>query len=177
MADDAVRQPRASDAEVEAYLARLRASSEQPGPWNLATLTGLLLVAAGVAYLAQQMGMPIGWDLSWLMRLLPILGGVLIILLGLGVLSRPRRSPEPVPNRPAPAASSKPAPKRLERSRQGKIAGVCAGLAQYFGVDPTLVRLLFVVLTLFFGGSGIALYVILWFIMPRASRSVEIPIQ
>lgn len=93
MADDAVRQPRASDAEVEAYLARLRASSEQPGPWNLATLTGLLLVAAGVAYLAQQMGMPIGWDLSWLMRLLPILGGVLIILLGLGVLSRPRRSP------------------------------------------------------------------------------------
>jgi phage shock protein PspC (stress-responsive transcriptional regulator) len=53
------------------------------------------------------------------------------------------------------------------RSRQGKkIAGVCAGLAQEFGIAATPVRLAFVLLTLIAGGAGIILYVILWVVMP-----------
>jgi phage shock protein PspC (stress-responsive transcriptional regulator) len=59
--------------------------------------------------------------------------------------------------------------KRLQRSRTEKmIAGVCGGLAEYFDVDPTIVRVLWVVLTLF-GGAGILLYIILWIIMPLQS--------
>ena len=56
--------------------------------------------------------------------------------------------------------------KRLHRSRTEKmIAGVCGGLAEYFGVDPTIVRVLWVVMVLF-AGTGILLYLILWIVMP-----------
>ena len=47
-----------------------------------------------------------------------------------------------------------------------KIAGVCGGLAEYFGVDPTLVRLIAVVLALL-GGSGLFIYLFAWMIMPK----------
>jgi len=47
-----------------------------------------------------------------------------------------------------------------------KFAGVCGGLAEYFGVDATLVRLIAVVLTLL-GGSGLLIYGIAWIIMPK----------
>jgi phage shock protein C len=57
---------------------------------------------------------------------------------------------------------------RLIRSKEnGMIAGVCAGIAEYFRVDPTLVRVGLVAFTLM-GGAGIFLYVILWLVMPEA---------
>ena len=57
--------------------------------------------------------------------------------------------------------------KRLLRIRQGRlVAGVCTGLAAYFGVDVNLVRLAFGVLTIFYG-LGILLYLIAWMILPE----------
>lgn len=56
--------------------------------------------------------------------------------------------------------------KRLQRSRTEKmVGGVCGGLAEYFKVDPTIVRILWVLISLL-GGAGILLYIILWVIMP-----------
>jgi phage shock protein C len=56
---------------------------------------------------------------------------------------------------------------RLARSRTDyMIGGVCGGLGKYFHIDPTLVRLIFVLLTLA-GGSGVLVYFILWIVMPR----------
>lgn len=56
--------------------------------------------------------------------------------------------------------------KRLYRIQDRRlVAGVCAGLAAYFGIDPTLIRLAFVVLTAF-GGFGILLYLGAWLIVP-----------
>lgn len=56
--------------------------------------------------------------------------------------------------------------KRLTRVDEGRmIAGVCAGLARYLGIDPTLVRIIFVLLAIFALG-GVLLYLILWLIMP-----------
>ena len=56
--------------------------------------------------------------------------------------------------------------KRLVRSEQNKvIAGVCAGLGEYFDIDPTIVRLVFIVFALA-GGPGILAYIIMWLIMP-----------
>jgi phage shock protein PspC (stress-responsive transcriptional regulator) len=52
-------------------------------------------------------------------------------------------------------------------ARDKKIAGVCAGLAEEFGVSVTLIRLAFVLATLI-GGPGIVLYVVLWVVMPMA---------
>lgn len=56
--------------------------------------------------------------------------------------------------------------KRLERDTQHKVfGGVCSGLANYFGVDVTLLRVLFAFL-FFFASAGFWLYVILWIVMP-----------
>ena len=52
------------------------------------------------------------------------------------------------------------------RSPDGKIAGVCAGLAEQFHVSVTLIRLLFVLAALF-GGTGLIIYVALWIVMPK----------
>ena len=57
--------------------------------------------------------------------------------------------------------------KRLYRLREGRvIAWVCAGLAAYFGIDPTLVRLAFALATVF-GGIGILLYLCAWIVIPE----------
>jgi phage shock protein C len=58
--------------------------------------------------------------------------------------------------------------KRLHRSRNERmIGGVCGGLAEYFSLDPVLVRVLLVVITLM-GGAGLLLYLILWAVVPLA---------
>ena len=58
-------------------------------------------------------------------------------------------------------------PRRLTLSvKDKKIAGVCGGIAEYFGVDPTLVRVITVVLALLFGG-GLLAYLLAWVIMPK----------
>jgi phage shock protein PspC (stress-responsive transcriptional regulator) len=59
--------------------------------------------------------------------------------------------------------------KKLHRSQNDKIlAGVCGGLAEYFGLDSTLVRLFFILIVAL-GGSGILLYALLWLIMPKTA--------
>ena len=57
--------------------------------------------------------------------------------------------------------------KRLMRSKNDQqVAGVAAGLADYFNIDPTIVRLLFVLGT-FLGGPGLVIYIALWIVMPE----------
>jgi phage shock protein C len=63
-----------------------------------------------------------------------------------------------------------PMSRRLYRSQTEKmLAGVCGGLGEVLDIDPTLVRLVFVLLALL-GGHGILLYLILWMLMPRKDR-------
>jgi phage shock protein C len=60
--------------------------------------------------------------------------------------------------------------KKLYRSRKEKmIAGVCGGLAEYFDLDPTWVRLAFI-LFFFLGGSAFLVYIIMWLIVPLAPQ-------
>ena len=58
-------------------------------------------------------------------------------------------------------------PKRLTRSNNGMIAGVCAGIAAYFALDPTLVRVGYILLSLFTMFSGVIAYFILWLVIPK----------
>lgn len=61
--------------------------------------------------------------------------------------------------------------KKLYRSRKDRIiAGVCSGLAKYFGIDPMIMRLIFVLL-FFAQGIGFLIYLILWIITPSESYS------
>jgi phage shock protein C len=66
--------------------------------------------------------------------------------------------------------------RRLTRSRDDRLlGGVAGGLGEFLGVDPTLVRIVFVLVALF-GGSGLVLYVALWLLVPPADdgeRAVE----
>lgn len=60
--------------------------------------------------------------------------------------------------------------KKLYRSTQQRVlGGVCAGFAQYFNLDPILVRILFV-LAFFFGASGLLIYIVSWILMPPSSE-------
>ena len=64
-----------------------------------------------------------------------------------------------------------PAPKLMrppKGSPERKIAGVCAGFAQYFDLDVTIVRVVWLILAVFGGGAGLLAYIIAWIIMPEA---------
>lgn len=65
--------------------------------------------------------------------------------------------------------------RKLARSRtNSRIAGVCGGLGEYLDVDPTLIRLIFILL-LIYAGHGVLLYIILWLLMPPQEAAVQAP--
>jgi phage shock protein C len=169
-----------SDEELEEFLFE---EEEKPsrGIFNLPTLAGLSLIMVGVAYIFQQAGLWSGFDLTQLALMLPWIAGVLIILLGFGVLNwRPRKKRKPVKKtvkkkagqkkvvletaEPSRVRSTK---RKLEKSRNKKIFGVCAGIADYFGIDPTLVRIAFVVGTIATQGPFLLAYLVLAMVMPN----------
>ena len=76
---------------------------------------------------------------------------------------------EAAPQEPA----EREAPKRLYRNPDDTIiAGVCSGLAAYFGIDPVYVRVVFIVLALG-NGIGILIYLVLWLIVPKAESRTQ----
>ncbi|MFV0522618.1 MAG: PspC domain-containing protein [Mangrovibacterium sp.] len=56
--------------------------------------------------------------------------------------------------------------KRLFRSQNRMVAGVCAGIAEYFDLDPTIVRVIFAILLCGYG-SGLLVYLVMWIIVPE----------
>ncbi len=63
--------------------------------------------------------------------------------------------------------------RRLYRPRSNRmVAGVCAGLGNYFNIDPTIVRLIFVLLVLPGGAPGVLPYGLLWLLMPDEGRAM-----
>jgi phage shock protein C len=64
------------------------------------------------------------------------------------------------------------APKRLMRSSTDKkVAGVCAGLADYFDMDPTIIRVIWLLLIIC-AGTGLLAYLILWIVLPIAPGGI-----
>ena len=62
--------------------------------------------------------------------------------------------------------------RKLFLSKDSKvIAGVCGGIGEYFNVDPTLVRLAWIVLTILSFGFGVLLYLIAWLVIPEKNGS------
>ena len=157
---------------------------------NLPTLAGLSLILVGIAYIFQQLGLwGAGIDLTVLASLLPWLAGIFIILLGFGVLSwRPNKKNKKKLNvekklakqqmkltkqqsKIDPSTLSATGKRKLYKSTNKKLAGVCAGIGDYFGIDPTLVRIAFVVGTIATAGPPFILaYALLAFIMPDSSK-------
>lgn len=71
--------------------------------------------------------------------------------------------------------SDSPAPRRITRTRDGRmITGVCSGIAAYFNIDPTLVRIGVAVLTVLTSGAGILLYAAAALIIPEEGKGASI---
>lgn len=182
-----------SDAELEALLFRDEEASPS-GLWNLPTLTGLSLVGVGVAYILQQFDLWAG-DLTMLVASLPIIAGVFIVLLGMGVLSwRPskrkkKRRRKAAKRRVADAFSSltgsaagteadgeqaKTKTKRLRKSKRNKkLMGVCGGLGEYLNLDPTFVRIAFIIGLIATEGAFFVGYFVLAYALPKAETLSE----
>jgi phage shock protein C len=65
--------------------------------------------------------------------------------------------------------------RRLSRVREGKIAGVCGGVARYFDIDVTLVRVLWLLAAIFPPIPGIIAYLVCWVVMPMDPPPVPTP--
>jgi phage shock protein PspC (stress-responsive transcriptional regulator) len=91
--------------------------------------------------------------------------------------STPSAGPSGSPGTPSPGPAA-PDPgnqkRRLERTKEGRmIAGVCSGAGAYLGIDPNIIRVVLAVLT-FFGGTGVAAYVIGWLLLPEEGTNESI---
>ncbi len=165
-----------SDDEIESMLFQ-EEEAPRKGFMNLPTAAGLSLIVVGIVYLLQEMGLWNGVNMTALVSMLPVLAGVLIILLGFGVLSwDPKRRRLRRRERRAQARAQKVASKqatvsnrkRLTRSRTNKkVAGVCAGISEYMNIDPTVVRIAFVIGAIASQGAVLLAYIIMAMIIPK----------
>jgi len=177
-----------TDDDIEAFLEE-QEGEKKAGFWNLPTVAGMSIITVGVAYLLQQMGISAIPDVGTLISALPWFAGALIILLGFGVLSwspsrrkkraRMRRRTRVVEEavfedegEDEVQTIGRAGKRKLTKSiTNKKMAGVCGGLGAYFGVDPTLIRIGFVIATVMgWGFPAIPLYIVLVIIMSSPGK-------
>jgi phage shock protein PspC (stress-responsive transcriptional regulator) len=73
------------------------------------------------------------------------------------------------------ANGQSPGRKKLIRPHAGRmVAGVCAGISDYFGIDPNIVRLLLVLVTVFTFGGGALVYLAAWVVVPEEGETQSI---
>lgn len=185
------------DELQKAYSEFIRERPEQPrsrGLVNFASVTGgIMLVVVFFAFL-QQLGLQIGPNVGAALQMMPLLGGLLVLILGLGWFRRRRKRrknrkddfvPELKINRDSMDKTAKTASSKKHtvpgyetyafRKQQGlylsrrnkKLFGVCGGLASYFGIDPTLVRIAFALSAIFFYGTTFFAYLLLAIILKK----------
>lgn len=63
--------------------------------------------------------------------------------------------------------------KKLVRKADGMVAGVASGLGEFTGIDVTLLRVLFVVFTIF-GGAGLIIYLVMWIVVPKEGAATSV---
>jgi len=134
---------------------------------------GALLIAIGVALLLKQFGFFYYvnfWSFPWQM-----IWAVFLIIVGLFLLYN--RDPFKLFNKTDDESADnedKGKSRQVYRSRKNKmLAGVCGGLAEYFNLDPTILRLVYVLLTLASVGIGIIAYIIMIIVFPETPELTE----
>ena len=137
---------------------------------------GIVLIILGAFILVTNLGLFAAfhwWHFSW-----DVIFPITLIILGLWFIYVYARKPQVVPTSAQGAfeqqstASTYQQPRELRRSRTDKkLFGVCGGLAKYFNIDPTIVRVLYVILVLASFGWGLLLYLILTILMKEETPS------
>jgi len=140
---------------------------------NSGLLWGSILVVLGIVLLLSNLGVFAFyrvWEMSW-----GIVFAVLLILIGLAIISRERRLRQPTLKESEVHSEEVRQDTRqteLRRSRRNrKIFGVCGGLGDYFQVDPTVIRILFVIIGLASLGLAVLVYLLLAILMPEEQLS------
>ena len=139
------------------------------------TFWGVLLVVVGMFWLMSNLGVwHHWWGLSWefFLPVVLILAGVGFLFGGRNYVTNQQAGPSPVSPGDLSGATGSPqvppvTPPRLYRSRfDRKLFGVCGGLGAHFGVDPTIVRVLFVISAFASFGLTIFAYILMAIIVP-----------
>lgn len=152
-----------------------------PPPRNNRQIWGIILITLGIILLLTNIGLfPLfdwfeWWDIfSWgtMVSIIIIVLGVLLVFNYFNtkdIVTEPKSENEITQEAEEPLPRS--AAKVLRRSiNDKKLAGVCGGLAEYLEIDSTIVRLIFVLITLGSFGLGLFLYIILALVMPQSKR-------
>ena len=86
------------------------------------------------------------------------------------IIGKAQEFGEPRRSLPPEEPATTPSYRRLYRSRNDQIiGGVCGGIAEYFDIDPTLIRILMALFIIF--GIGLIVYIVLWIIIPKAPET------
>jgi len=204
-------------SEDDLQVALDRFMEEQPSSerkkenlWNFQTILGLGFIFVTLSFILQGVlsgiGLMPGLNLDGFMNALPIIGGILVVVIGFGFFTRERKqkkqrkrelkrrkkqmyssignsgfgsqqtsSAQSSRRRSGIGAASVDTEpyalrqhKKLTRSRRDKkVCGVCGGIANYFGISATFVRLMFVIATLLGYGFPIILYLAMAIVVPK----------
>ncbi len=141
---------------------------EVPDALNLPVVSGLALFAICLLYLLQLVRLlPSGVDLTDLVTALILIAGGLVVGMGTGVLGRgassrrsSRKTTRKKRKKRAAAAKAMKQPRRLRKAsgKNRKILGVCGGLADYFGISATALRIVLLISVIPTSGASILGY-------------------
>ena len=149
---------------------------------------GFLFVAAGIAILLDNLDI-LSFHRWWYMSEDFVFPGFLI-LVGIYFLAKRKGTSTPLqPKEPpatgeqspqdqtmntAPSSSEQPKLKVLRRSiYDKKLFGICGGAGEYFEIDPTIIRIAYVIFTLLSGGAGILIYLVMYLIIPEGQPQMR----
>ncbi len=134
---------------------------------------GGLLIVIGVILLLNQLGFFYAihmWSIPW-----QLIWAVFLILIGAFLLFNRKKEEESIPAEGEEAEEVTGERRTIYRPKDDRmLAGVCAALARYFDVDVTIVRLLYVLLTLASIGVGIIAYIVMIFAFPEEPDSTDL---
>jgi phage shock protein C len=179
------------ESTLEHYLEERVEAPAKPSFMNFFTVSGLAILMTGF-FAVVQLFLPFSFDFTKILNVVPLVGGIIVMLVGLGFFNSEYRKSKSAIKRgktkekpkvfsentgsnaiPTDPIALKQKKKLFKSRRDKRIAGVCGGLADYFGVDATLVRIAFVALFFLGSGSPAFVYIALSFLLDKEPKSLN----
>ncbi len=181
------------ESTLESYL-EAEEKEEKPRLFNFISLSGLAMLVVGFIAVIQLLIPGLNLAVIEELSVLPILGGILVLLYGLGIIGSERKRKKRKINKnkelkqrtmdrytsgsrglsaSIDTFALKKKKKLFKSTRDKKLFGVCGGIADYLGVDATLIRILFVVFFLVGSGTPALVYLALGFILDKEPPAIS----
>lgn len=181
------------ESTLESYL-EAEEKEEKPRLFNFISLSGLAMLVVGFIAVIQLLIPGLNLAVIEELSVLPILGGILVLLYGLGIIGSERKRNKRKINKnkelkqrtmdrytsgsrglsaSIDTFALKKKKKLFKSTRDKKLFGVCGGIADYLGVDATLIRILFVVFFLVGSGTPALVYLALGLILDKEPPAIS----